>query len=317
MPPGRQVPEGERAVLDAHDEEAAVREQGERAHGAVGDGQRADELARGGVPEPDLGAAPGRDRSPVRRKREGGHGALQAADRPQGRRRPHASGRDVAVDLLAAAERCRPLELRQGLGPLAQGQVDATQQLVGARASRMGGAGLFQAPQELGVRQVAFDPRGEAGVVGGLDVLCLGLESALPQRRRLGRPAEVHERDGAVAEGVRRASTAPRLPPRVRPPRRAPPRPPAGRRPPRRGRGGDPRPAPGSSGPGDPRPAPASPGARRPRGHPADRRPEPAGAARPYSHVRPPRNASSTERPKPHRSDRRSRAWPAACSGER
>ena len=215
LPPGRQVPEGERAVLDAHDHEAPVREQGERAHGTVGDGQRAVELARGGVPQAHLGAAPGRDRPSVRREREGRHGALQAAHRAQGRRRSHAGGRDVAVELLAASERERALELRQGLGSLAQGLVDAAQQLVGPRSAGVGGAGFLQAVEKLGVRQAALDPGGEARVVGGLDVLCLGLQGAAPQRRGLGGAAEVHQRNGAVAERVRRAATASRLPSRI------------------------------------------------------------------------------------------------------
>ena len=222
--PGRQVPDRDRAVLDAHDQEASVREQGERAHGAVGDGQRAAELARGGIPQAHLGAAPGRDRPSVRREREGRHGALQAAHRAQGRRRSRAGGRDVAVELLAASERERALELGQGLGSLAEGQVDAAQQLVGPRSSGVGGAGLLQAVEKLGVRQAALDPGGEARVVGGLDVLCLGLQGAAPQRRGLGGTAEVHQRNGAVAERVRRAATASRLLPRIGAPCRLLPR---------------------------------------------------------------------------------------------
>jgi hypothetical protein len=66
----------------------------------------------------------------------------------------------------------------------------------------VGRAGFLHVSEDLVVRQVSFEPRGEPGVVGGLDVLRLGRKRALPQRGGLGGPAEVDQRDGAVVERV-------------------------------------------------------------------------------------------------------------------
>ena len=135
------------------------------------------------------------------------------------RRSAHSGRRQIALDLFAAAERCRSLELRHGLGTLAQGQLDPTEQLVGARPCRVRSAALPEPSEKVGVRHAGLDPCPDAHVVGGLDVLGFGLEGAAPQRVRFGRPPEVHERDGAVVERVRRAPTTLHLPPRVGPPR--------------------------------------------------------------------------------------------------
>jgi len=163
-PAGRKVPQAERRVLEGRDEEAPSGRRASARTGPSGIG-----IVRSSWPVPasqtrTSAPLPGADGAAVGRESQGGHGAGQAAQRPQGRRQPRSRSRHVLVEVVPAAEGPRHAERDERVGPASRGRGGPDPSAGGRGEAGVRRGGLLHPADELRVRQSTAGPRGESGV---------------------------------------------------------------------------------------------------------------------------------------------------------